>query len=205
MKTHLAAAALALSAGAAHSATLTFDAVEPTDGASWTEQGFFGNVEYYFGGGHGEINGPIGAKASAATIARNDLFSISTIDITGIGGFNVDGSGDDLPSRVAYDNLVFSGYRGADLVASASMFTGAVWNSFTYTFDATFAAIDRLVIWTPYDVTGPNGEYCFDCSTIQFDNLEYRLVDAPAPVPLPASALLLLTGLAGAGLLRRRR
>lgn len=98
----------------------------------------------------------------------------------------------------------FQGYRGSELVASTALFTGAVWNSFVHRFDSTFSAIDRLVISTPYDVIGPNGEFCFDCSTIQFDDLEYTLNDAPAPVPLPASMLLLLSGIAGAGLLRRR-
>ncbi|MDH2328752.1 VPLPA-CTERM sorting domain-containing protein [Cereibacter sp. SYSU M97828] len=98
---------------------------------------------------------------------------------------------------------MFEGFRGDTSVAFAAIAMGVEGSNFTFNFGESFRGIDRLIISTPYeaDEFPDNDLACFDCSAIVYDNLTYTL----APVPLPATGLLLMTGLAGALLLTRRR
>ena len=117
--------------------------------------------------------------------------------------------------ELEFKNLGWYGYRDGVLVAS---YTGRI-DSDTFEafhFSDDFTDLDTLVaaVLLPKGIdTYPGGvvtkkktKYCEDwCAGIQVDRLTLKLDAEMAPVPLPASGVLLLAGLAGFGLIARRR
>lgn len=199
MRTSVLALAFAMAAGAAQAATLTFENLGEGTAEDWEEDGFTGYGGYFYTPGAGTLHGPAGPMDFDAYIMRDDPFTPISIQIAGSGAFNYDAEGNQI--SLPYENLIFSGFREGALVAETRIVLGATPRRFTHTFDSDFRSIDRLMLEIPYDAQGPNGEFCDDCSRLEYDNLDYTL----APVPLPLPAGLLLGGLAMLGLLRARR
>jgi hypothetical protein len=101
-----------------------------------------------------------------------------------------------------YANVRWEGLLEGTVVATDEFYMGT--SSWTYLFGDDFAGIDALRVTA---LTGPflgggTGCWQFPCAHFEVDDLTLAL--ALAPVPVPPAALLLLTGLAGLGLLRRR-
>ena len=202
MKLAVAAAAALVVSGAqvAECATVTFTDITKGDvqGLPWIEDGVTVTATGYPAllvlGYHDtldtlHLDDSGSAYARAAEFTTGGMFSATSFDILPTGneycsGLQLSGCGD------PFENVEIEGYLGSDLIASVAMFMGTT--ASTYLFGPEFSAIDRLIISTvrPEIVVGGN---CFaaPCAHFSIDNVTL------SPVPLPASAWLLMTGLAG--------
>lgn len=154
------------------------------------------------------------------SIRSSQPFSVLSIDISGLGqNFYLENPcysstepfcEDPFWIKTPYDNVLFQGYAGTDLVATQRYSTGLDAGTLTLLLGPDFKGLNTLVISavTPdfASIPFPGGE-CVDypCGHFDFDNLRLDFGQNPvAPVPLPASAPLLLAGLATLAAIRRR-
>jgi len=224
--------ALAMGAGAAGAATMTFDGLEDLDPVeTYTEDGIFvsGNDFlnvypdfmdqniYMLDGGAGA---PSLLTFRMADMSRFDLVSmvLASFERKFDSCTVVDGDIDyDTCAAAAVDDVLVRGYRDADLVAESRF--DSVADAGTLGFGAAFSDLSRIVVlldlpgdaydieWPfPYDGY-PDGDYarCYDyapCTRVTLDDVTFASV---AAIPLPASAPLAASGLAALALLARRR
>ena len=157
--------------------------------------------------------------ASILSFTTGGLFDFKSIDILTLGTeFFVDGV------NAGYDNVQITGLLNGKETGSQLFSTGTLDMVTLQITDSNvgqgFMGIDELLVSSlfPADLLNPSGGptfggmtiggkflECLDapCGDFSIDNLV--LATSTAVVPLPASILLLLTGIAGLGIIGRRR
>jgi hypothetical protein len=170
---------LALGPGAAGAATLTFDTAFGPAG-SYTEAGLTitATAESASWVEVSNGNGGFGWNLPCC-LSRTDEFDLTAGGLFGLGSIEV------LHSD-AGDPVIAQGFLGGSPVASVD-----IGNGFMGVFDFVgFGTVDRVRITAGGAMSDPT-----------FDNLSYTRFSA---IPLPAAGWLLLAGLGGMVLLRRR-
>ncbi|PKP79415.1 MAG: hypothetical protein CVT80_16150 [Alphaproteobacteria bacterium HGW-Alphaproteobacteria-2] len=209
----LLAAALLLAASPAAAASLTFDGVPEGGGAncfgggpeSVAEGGFtISNCPgYWIAPGNIHLNDGGSAFSGSVEFSAPVPFRAESVTILGFGSAFTD---QETREPVAYENVLFEGFRDGALVARQGHSTGLLAKSVeTVLFGPEFAALDLLrisqVLPGAEDLARYPDAYCADRPCAQISLLDIRL----SPVPLPAGLPLLAAALAAFGLLARRR
>lgn len=195
----------AIPAGRASAAqvTLIFDDVSDLGGSATgpyqlTEQGISYSVwpESHGSAGAIHLDDAGTGYQSAVTFTGTDRFDVVSLDVEGLGQslYVYDEIWDGTP--LAYDNVLFEGLRGGEVVASLLWSTGLSRGWQNLAFDNAFSDLDSFLIraLVPDLSVLPDQTECIDypCGHFNIDNLTLDV--APAPVPLPAGLPLLLGG-----------
>jgi hypothetical protein len=188
----------ALSPAQASTVTLLFNG--PPTGAQ-TENGYsFVNSSSYSAGGTLDLHDDSGGLQSTS-FARTagGYFNALSVDMRGYQRLFVTGATPSAaPSKLAFNNYQWNGYRNGTLMASASGSLGGG-SMVNYLFDQTFSGLSTLqlnllapgmrvsiAISGLFGPSGPNQPYCQDyCTWVSIDNLKLNAVQL-SPVPLPA-------------------
>lgn len=208
----LLAAALLLSAAPAAAAVLSFNGVPGGgDGClagnpeSVTEAGFtISNCPgYWIAPGEVHLDDGGTGFRDSVDFSAPFRFRAESVTILGLGSAFTD---QETWEPVAYENVLFEGFRDGVLVARQGHSTGILANSIhTVLFGPDFAALDLLrisqVLPGAEDLARYPDAYCADSPCAHVSLLEIRL----SPVPLPAGLPLLAAALMAFGFLARRR
>lgn len=191
----LSLAFMSIAPAHASTVTLTFDGVTngcgvcgPGFPASITEQGYTISGSPSTIGGPGSVHLDDGGSSFSNTVSFSgpSSFAVTSVDVTGYGshfGFDTRSGF----SSLAYNNVLFQGFRNGALVANGIFSTGIVGGLFNVTFGNLFSNLDMFSI----SQTGPSaaekagGAYCNNapCAHVDIDN-----VTLTAAIPLPAMA-----------------
>ncbi len=210
--------ALATAPASAATVTLTFDGVTNTCGAcgpgfpsSIMESGYTigGSPSNQTGGGSVHLDGGGTSFSNFVSISAPTRFAVNSLDVTGYASHFL--SSTDTP--LAYDNVLFEGFRNGIMVASSVFSTGITGGLFNVALGGLFSNLDMFSVTQ----TGPSaaefafnrGSYCANvpCSHVDIDNVTFATpaAIAIAAVPLPAMAPALAGSLALLGLFGWKR
>lgn len=185
LKPVLLVGALTLAAGAAQATVLTFDSTADCSTPEVTITA--GSAA---GACSGTSSGPGGSAMLVRSSARGDSFWTATFSSL-MGGISVD-LGD---FNADEDRLFVSAFDALDALLETVTLDISASDRTMHTLSLTATNVAKIT----FGITGDLGTG----SGIYADNLTFS--SAMSPIPLPAGGLLILTGLGGLALMRRRR